>query len=90
VCINQAQAYEKKLRFVYFDTHNNKIHTILKKKQCFYFAIFHVFVLLLLAKQQQQKFVFLYFFILLKFFAAICHTVSPFFVIEHPDVSENI
>jgi hypothetical protein len=40
------------LFFVYFGTHNNKIHTIYKQT--------NVFVLFLLAKQQQQKIVILY------------------------------
>jgi hypothetical protein len=48
----------KILFFVYFGTQNNKIHTIYKKNQCFYFDLFHVVVLLLLAKQQQQKWIF--------------------------------
>jgi hypothetical protein len=38
------------LFFVYFGTHNHKIHTIIYKQP-------NVFVLVLLAKQQQQKIV---------------------------------
>jgi hypothetical protein len=45
--------------FIYFGTHNNNIHTIYKKNQCFCFYLFYVVVyLLLLAKQQQQKWIF--------------------------------
>jgi hypothetical protein len=49
------QAYQKStiLFFVYFGTHNNKIHTIYKPTSVFVF--FHVVVLVLLAKQQQKK-----------------------------------
>jgi hypothetical protein len=46
------------LFFVYFGTHNNKIHTIYKKNHCFCYDLFHVVVLLLLAKRQQQKWIF--------------------------------
>jgi hypothetical protein len=43
------------LFFVYFGTHNNKIHTICKQTSVFVVIFFHFVVLLLLAKQQQQK-----------------------------------
>jgi hypothetical protein len=46
--------------FVYFGTHNNKIHTIYKQTSVFVVIFFIVDILVLLAKQQQQKSVNLY------------------------------
>jgi hypothetical protein len=44
--------------FVYFGTHNHKIHTIYKQTSVLvFFNFFHVVVLVLYAKQQQQKIV---------------------------------
>jgi hypothetical protein len=48
------------LLFVYFGTHNKKIHTICKQTSVFVLIFYHVVVLLLLAKQQQQNIVNLY------------------------------
>jgi hypothetical protein len=48
--------------FVYFGTHNNKIHTIYKQIGVFVF-FFHVVVLLLLANSNNKKIVILYTFL---------------------------
>jgi hypothetical protein len=59
----QGPSIQKKMTilfFVYFGTHNNKIHTIYKQTSVFVLVFSHVVVLVLLPKQQQQKSVNLY------------------------------